>query len=111
MSAEIAALLQAGRVTVWVGGEQWRMTGLDVSQGEVQITVAPRRDAPWIVVQVDGRATDTHAARTLGDALDLAQPERGAILTAWEVTAPDAGAARLLYAKGKRLFQFAWLGA
>lgn len=120
MSNEIGELLQAGKVQVFgVDGEPYRLCGLDVVHGEVHLTVGPvKRLTPgvkdstgWTVVTVDLDERDTCAALTLAEALELANPDRGAVIVVWEVDAPDAGAARLAYHKGKRLFQFAWLGA
>lgn len=126
MSNEIGELLQAGKVRVFGReGEAFRLCGLDVIHGEIHMTVMPvnkptppvKEPTPepptkgWTVVVVDGHDLDGHAAPTLAEALELAHPDRGAVIVVWEVAAPDAGAARITYATGKRLFQFAWLGA
>lgn len=118
MSREIGDLLQAGQVRVFGReGEPYRLCGLDVIHGEVHITVMPgNKPAPaeprWtVVVGSDDDGRDSHAAPSLEEALELANPDRGAVLVAYEVAAPDAGAARLSWKRGRRLFQFAWLGA
>lgn len=47
------------------------------------------------MLRVNGDATDTHAARSFQQALELAQPDRGARVDVFAVCASDAGAARL----------------
>lgn len=48
----------------------------------------------FIVVRVQGSASDTHAAASLEGALALAQPDAGALLEWAQIEADDAGAAR-----------------
>lgn len=110
MSNEIGELLAANKVRVCgTSGEPYRLCGLDVIHDEVQITVRPAKEL-WSVVSVGGKLAHTYAAKTIADALALATLARGEVLVAWEVAAPDAESARVSYLKGKRLFQFAWLG-
>lgn len=117
MSDELAGLLQAGRVRVFGpnGAESWRMRGLDVIHGEVHLTVAPvlePKPVTWAVVVVgDEVSMDSYAAPSLQEAIELANLDRGMVVTVYEVEAPDAGAARLAWRDGKRLFQVAWLGS
>lgn len=65
------------------------------------------------VVRIAGDASDTYAAKTLAEALDLALPDAGMLVEEWEVTIPtdDAGAARLLpsYA-GRHYRKYRWTG-
>lgn len=50
----------------------------------------------FIVVRVDGDPSDTYAAETLEQAMDLAMPDSGSRVEVAEVEAEDAGAARLM---------------
>ncbi len=49
----------------------------------------------FVVVRVDGDPSDTYAAETLEEAMDLAMPDSGSRVEMAEVEAEDAGAARL----------------
>lgn len=52
--------------------------------------------ATFYVVRVNGNDLDTFAAETLEEALEMAMPDKGSVVHAGKVQAPDAGAARLL---------------
>ena len=111
MTDEMGALMQLGEVQVWgPRGERYRLSGMDLVQGEVHLTVVPTSPPIWTVVVVNGNDRDTYGALTLDEALALARPDRGAMIVVWEVAAPDVGAAQCVYRKGKRVSQFAWLG-
>lgn len=49
----------------------------------------------FYVVRVDGDNLDTHAARTLQEALELAAPDTGAVVEYSRRLSVDAGSARL----------------
>lgn len=110
--SDVARLLEQHKVKVWgPGNVPWKLRGVDVIHDELHLTVGPESGSKkWIVVVCDDEGKDTHAAETLEAALELANPDRAAVIVAFEVKAPDAGAARLAFKTGKRLFQFAWLG-
>lgn len=49
----------------------------------------------FTVIRIDGDPHDTHAGRSYQEALEAAQPDRGAKLDVLAVCAVDPGAARL----------------
>jgi hypothetical protein len=111
---DAANLLQAGKVVVWAGQERWRLRGMDVVHGELHLIVGPQDPAPmtWAVVVTEEGPRDAYAARTLSEALGLANMDRGTVFAAFEgVEAPDAGAARLAYQAGRHMGPFVWLGS
>lgn len=49
----------------------------------------------FTVLRVNGNPSDTHAAPSFEEALDLANPDRNSHVEVFVVCAPDSGAARL----------------
>ena len=56
-----------------------------------------RRAMKFVVVRVNKDPSDTHAAATLAEALEMAMPDEGSAVESCEVEADDAGAARLMF--------------
>lgn len=64
----------------------------------------PRKSRTFTVVQIGGDKTDAHAARTLTQARDLANPDVGDVMTIFKVCAKDAGEARTLHMAGRSAY-------
>jgi len=110
---EAADLLKAGRVVVWNGPEKWRLKGMDVVHGDLHLTVGPvgRDETTWTVLVVNDLEPEVYVRRNIVEALTNAGLKRGVVVDVYEVTAPNPTEAGFRWRDGKRLFQFAWLGA
>jgi hypothetical protein len=58
--------------------------------------IHPGMSKLFVIVRVNGSNSDTHAAETLAQALELAMPDDGDVIEFGFVQANDAGAARLM---------------
>jgi len=56
----------------------------------------------FTVVRVNRDATDTHSGRSFERAMELAMPDRGAVIEVFSVCAADVASARMPYAYQKR---------